>query len=211
MQYDREMGDGDAGQTLKTGASAVLEQLKSTADIPTDDVAAALRVIADTLEDKARRATESKLTMQMGGTSGALYSIFFSALAGHLQTKGDGGKAKADATLWAASVEHAFNRLLTYTHDPLSAFSTTLSLSDDDFDGAVQAAKDAAENTAALPAKVGRTAYLDKDKVGRAEIPDAGAWGVWCVDSLLTPLTTQAPVGRYPGGSAGCPVTATAL
>ena len=50
------MGDGDAGQTLKSGASAVLEQLKSTADIPTDDVAAALRVIADTLEDKVSAA-----------------------------------------------------------------------------------------------------------------------------------------------------------
>ena len=155
----------------------------------------------------------------MGGTSGALYSIFFSALAGHLQTKGDGGKAKADAKLWAASVEHAFNRLLTYTHarppsrtlvDPLSAFATTFSLSDDDFDGAVQAAKDAAENTAALPAKVGRTAYLDKDKVGKSEIPDAGAWGVWCVDRLLTMLRIQALARRYPGGSAGCPVTATA-
>lgn len=123
----------------------------------------------------------------MGGTSGALYSIFFSALAGHLQTKGDGGKATADAKLWAASVEHAFNRLLTYTHarppsrtlvDPLSAFSTTLSLTADDFDGAVQAAKDAAENTEALPAKVGRTAYLDKETVGKAACPDAGAVGV---------------------------------
>lgn len=53
-QYDRQLGDGDAGETLKAGASAVLEKLKSTADIPSNDVAAALRVIADTLEDKVR-------------------------------------------------------------------------------------------------------------------------------------------------------------
>ena len=67
-RFDTVAGDGDCGLTLKTGAEAVLA-LQSSSQVSGDDVVGSMRAIAGVAAEK------------MGGTSGALYSIFFSALA----------------------------------------------------------------------------------------------------------------------------------
>ena len=84
----------------------------------------------------------------------------------------------------------ALNNLYEYTLarppsrtlvDPLSTFILTLALSETTLDDAFKSAKEAAEATINLEAKVGRAAYVDKDALMLAKVPDAGAWGVWCI------------------------------
>lgn len=50
---------------------------------------------------------------------------------------------------------------------------------------AVEAAKKAAENTKKIPAKAGRSVYVDQEQLSRADVPDPGAWGVAILVSAL--------------------------
>lgn len=67
-RYRRRAGDGDCGSTLRRGAEAVLEDATGN-NIPWNHAASAASAIG-----RSARA--------MGGTSGALYNIFFTAAAG---------------------------------------------------------------------------------------------------------------------------------
>ena len=86
----------------------------------------------------------------------------------------------------------ALNNLYEYTLarppsrtliDPLSTFILTLSLSPSptSLHDAFVSAKEAALATIDLEAKVGRAAYVDAESLREAKVPDAGAWGVWCI------------------------------
>jgi len=122
---------------------------------------------------------------QMGGTSGALYSIFFSGLAQGVQLE---SSKPVTPSLWAKATAVALNKLYTYTRarppsrtlvDPLDAFVKTIDVNNKiDFAGAVQAAADAALKTRDLEAKAGRSAYVDGDRLKTEQVPDPGAWGV---------------------------------
>ncbi|XP_058836189.1 triokinase/FMN cyclase-like [Topomyia yanbarensis] len=63
--YDRECGDGDTGTTIANGASALLANLSTGID----------------LQHPAKMLQDISLIMQLsiGGTSGAIYSLFFQA------------------------------------------------------------------------------------------------------------------------------------
>jgi dihydroxyacetone kinase len=101
--------------------------------------------------------------------------------------------------------QHALNQLYRYTRarppsrtlvDPLASFVGTLAYDPADLDKAFEAAKEAAEATQFLDAKIGRAAYVGEDRVKEAEVPEcvrrrcgmwrradegehsAGAWGV---------------------------------
>ncbi|KAM0793154.1 hypothetical protein ACM66B_000629 [Microbotryomycetes sp. NB124-2] len=172
-RYDTVTGDGDAGLTLKAGAEAV--QAK-TASIDFDDVVSAMVSIGEVAEN------------DMGGTSGGLYSIFMSALAkGLLQAAEEKKQDKATAEVWARALELALNTLYQYTRarppsrtlvDPLAAFVITFGSDPQNFNKAFDAAKEATEATKSLEAKAGRAAYVDKEAVKSASVPDAGAVGV---------------------------------
>ncbi|SCZ90153.1 BZ3500_MvSof-1268-A1-R1_Chr1-3g01807 [Microbotryum saponariae] len=175
-KYDTTAGDGDAGLTLKAGAEALQTKILSDV-IPTDkDVVATLVGISAVVEK------------EMGGTSGGLYSIFFAALSkGVLQAAKDKGENKATNEVWARALELALNTLYNYTLarppsrtlvDPLAAFIITFGSDPANFDNAFNQAQEAAEATRALVAKAGRAAYVDQDKIEKANVPDAGAWGV---------------------------------
>jgi dihydroxyacetone kinase len=98
----------------------------------------------------------------MDGTSGALYSITFNALAAgfHNQDIKSGPTAKH----WAIALSHALESLYKYTNarppsrtlvDPLDAFTSAFAESEgSDLDGAVSQAREAAEKTKDLVAKV---------------------------------------------------------
>ncbi|KLO12713.1 dihydroxyacetone kinase [Schizopora paradoxa] len=174
-RMDTIAGDGDCGLTLKAGAEAVLKVVQS-GTISGQDVIGAMLSIANQTE-KA-----------MGGTSGALYSIFFSALAQSLisETKSQGSTMLSN-NLWASALSNALQRLYTYTRarppsrtlvDPLSAFVDTFCANPDDYASAVKQAGDAAEATRLLLAKAGRSAYVASDRLKEENIPDPGAWGV---------------------------------
>ncbi|EJT53049.1 hypothetical protein A1Q1_00056 [Trichosporon asahii var. asahii CBS 2479] len=171
-RYDTVAGDGDCGLTLKAGAEAILRDIKS-GKVKPDDVVNSIRTVSDTIE------------RDMGGTSGALYAIFFSAFAKALDS-GDASGGQVSAKQWADAAAKARDTLLGYTKarppsrtlvDPLVAFTDALS----DGEGAKKAAgkaKDAAENTKKLAATSGRAAYVDQEQLKKENVPDPGAYGL---------------------------------
>ncbi|KII87471.1 hypothetical protein PLICRDRAFT_177215 [Plicaturopsis crispa FD-325 SS-3] len=167
-RMDSIAGDGDCGLTLKSGASAVLKKVED-GTIKGTDVVGAIITIAQVAEEA------------MGGTSGALYSIFFSALAQGLVSS---QSSTATPEVWAQALKSARAKLYTYTLarppsrtlvDPLAAFVDATSSG---FAAAVKAAGTAAEATVRIDAKAGRSAYVDSQRLMDEKIPDPGAWGV---------------------------------
>ncbi|KAH9967122.1 dihydroxyacetone kinase 1 [Russula dissimulans] len=165
-------GDGDCGLTLQTGARAVLARLRS-GSISGEDVVGALIAVSEVAAEK------------MGGTSGALYSIFFSALAQALATSSGAGVVGAPD--WSRAVSAAREQLYAYTRarppsrtlvDPLAAFTDAFSADPADLRSAVEKAAEAAEATRDVEARVGRSAYLEAGLLKRERVPDPGAWGV---------------------------------
>ncbi|KAF9961311.1 Dihydroxyacetone kinase 2, partial [Modicella reniformis] len=74
-RLDQLMGDGDCGQVLLSGATAILEHSKKTA-LPLNDPSAALARISSIVEDA------------MGGTSGIIYCLFLDGLSQQLHQLG---------------------------------------------------------------------------------------------------------------------------
>ncbi|KAH9840217.1 dihydroxyacetone kinase [Rhodofomes roseus] len=173
-RMDSIAGDGDCGLTLKDGANGVLKALES-GQITGEDVVGSVIAVSKVAEE------------QMGGTSGALYSIFFSALAQGLQTH-HSGASTLSPVLWSAALSSALTKLYTYTRarppsrtlvDPLDAFVNALASSRGaDLTGAVDKAGAAALQTRNLEAKAGRSAYVEGDRLKKEHIADPGAWGV---------------------------------
>ncbi|EPT00901.1 hypothetical protein FOMPIDRAFT_1023465 [Fomitopsis schrenkii] len=173
-RMDNIAGDGDCGLTLQDGANGVLKALQS-GSVSGQDVVGSVIAVSKVAEEK------------MGGTSGALYSIFFSALAQGLQTHHNNADTLSPA-LWAAALSSALEKLYTYTRarppsrtlvDPLDAFVRRLSESQGaDLKGAVEQAAAAALKTRDLEAKAGRSAYVEGDILKNERVPDPGAWGV---------------------------------
>ncbi|KAJ7206232.1 dihydroxyacetone kinase [Mycena haematopus] len=169
-RMDTIAGDGDCGLTLKAGAQGVEKAIKAGTITGTDLVADVV-AIAKVAEN------------EMGGTSGALYSIFFSALAQGIQSAASGAST-ATPELWGNALSAALTKLYTYTRarppsrtlvDPLAAFVDAFNAG---FAGAVKAAAAAAEHTKDVDAKAGRSAYVDTAVLSREKVPDPGAWGV---------------------------------
>ncbi|KAJ7508370.1 dihydroxyacetone kinase [Mycena galericulata] len=169
-RMDTIAGDGDCGLTLKAGAQGVEKQITAHNITGTDLVAdvVAIAKVAET---------------DMGGTSGALYSIFFSALAQGIQTSA-AGKSTVTPELWGTALSAALGKLYTYTRarppsrtlvDPLAAFVAAYP---EGFASAVKAAAAAAEHTKDVDAKAGRSAYVDAAVLSREKVADPGAWGV---------------------------------
>jgi len=179
-KMDTISGDGDCGLTLQTGANAVLALLRA-GSISGEDVVGALIAVSEVAAEK------------MGGTSGALYSIFFSALAQALSSAAGAGVATAED--WSRAVSAAREQLYTYTRarppsrtlvDPLAAFADAFSASPSDLGNAVRKAAEAAEATRDAEARVGRSAYLEEGLLKRERVPDPGAWGVKVLLEALT-------------------------
>lgn len=168
-RYDVIAGDGDCGLTLKAGGEAILAGIQR-GDITPTDVVNSIRAISAIIEE------------EMGGTSGALYAIYFSGLAKALAAAPKGEITPAQ---WAQSAASALDVLSGYTSarppsrtlmDPLFAFTETLPKSG--IDAAAAASKAAAENTAKLVASAGRAAYVDQEALQKEAVPDPGAWGL---------------------------------
>jgi len=168
---DTVSGDGDCGLTLQTGAQAVLARLHA-GSISGEDVVGALISVSEVAAEK------------MGGTSGALYSIFFSALAQALSASDVCVAAGQD---WSRAVSAALEQLYTYTRarplsrtliDPLAAFADAFAANPSDLRTAVKKAAEAAEATRDIEARVGRSAYVETGLLKRERVPDPGAWGV---------------------------------
>lgn len=180
-KFDTVVGDGDAGETLRHCAEAVLRDLQSN-KIPTDRATSTVLGITESQESS------------MGGTSGALYAIFLTGLVQGLLKSTDDSNSTATVKNWASAAEHAFESLGKYTParpgdstlvDALEPFCRTLSKAAQDgknakeaLKEAVEAAKEGAEKTRDMMAKLGRATYVGEQA---EKVPDPGAWGIWAL------------------------------
>ncbi|QRW16985.1 dihydroxyacetone kinase [Rhizoctonia solani] len=174
-QMDQIVGDGDCGTTLKAGAEAVLDALNKP-EFAFYGARGSISQIGQIVGDA------------MGGTSGALYSIYISALAQGLQGASSGDSGEPTRGQYADAAAFALERLYTYTRarppsrtlvDPLAAFVESLKDPDAHLEQAFEAAQRAAEETKNLPARAGRAAYVNAEAVKGT--CDPGAWGIRCL------------------------------
>jgi len=176
-RWDTEMGDGDCGLTLETGAKAL------AASINDDNLADSGSVI------HVLHEIESIVEGKMGGTLGGILGIFFVGLTTALCKGRAGGAGKDDLVpLWAEAVNTAITNLRRYTPatigsrtvmDVLIPFGETLK-KEGIFEAAVKEARRAAESTRKMQAKLGRATYVGTE--GKSELPpDPGAWGAMVV------------------------------
>lgn len=184
-RYDTLVGDGDCGTGLKRGAEAVLAFLCApdlATGAATADPAAIVARLAAVVEDS------------MDGTSGALTSIFLHALAKALRDAAPAPKQQqqprvatattADIDVWSAAALHAMAGLGRYT--PAQPGDRTMmdalvpglhALAEQhDLAAAARAARAGAERTRRMAPRLGRTVYIDRERVG--DVPDPGAVGV---------------------------------
>ena len=158
-EYDTIVGDGDCGYTLRDGAKQILSFIQ-TRD---------LTRLPETLAQLV-----SELEVNMGGTSGALYCIYLTALASALAT---------ESTV-AGALKAALGQLMKYTRarlgdrtmmDALIPFVKTLERTGD-VGQAVERMKEGVEGTKTMEASLGRSAYLDESAT--RGVPDPGAYGL---------------------------------
>lgn len=142
-RLDAKTGDGDTGSTVATGAKAVLAKLDR---MPLAEPGATMNVIGDTLASA------------MGGSSGVLLSIFFTAT----------GKALSENTDAAAALSAGLERIGFYggaapgDRTMVDALAPALSaLASEGLAAASAAARKGAESTATMTsARAGRSTYL---------------------------------------------------
>lgn len=159
-EYDTIVGDGDCGYTLRDGAKQVLQFIEGK------DLTQLPQTLGALVHD---------LEVNMGGTSGALYCIYLTALAAAL----------ASEPSVPAALNAALEQLLKYTRarlgdrtmmDALIPFVETL-LRSGDATFALEKAVQGVEGTKKMEAKLGRSTYLDESAT--QGVPDPGAYGLF--------------------------------
>lgn len=175
-KYDTQVGDGDCGETLKSGAEAILNALDSDKSFIAnlDDPVATLSVITELVEDS------------MGGTSGGIYAIYLTSLVKNLQQL-----PNAEITSIANAMREAlYEGLFKYTKarkggrtlvDTLQPFVDTL-VESGDLQLALEVAKKSCQETATLQAKFGRASYVNEAEFqSEGGVPDPGAVGLLAI------------------------------
>ncbi|KAL3418413.1 dihydroxyacetone kinase [Phlyctema vagabunda] len=173
--YDTIAGDGDCGETLLKGANAVQKGFSKLTDTSID----LIRVF---------QSISLIVEQSMGGTSGAIYAIFFSAIANAL-SQNIQHKLASTSTLrfLSTALTEGLGELCKCTaarkgHKTLmdalipfvETFEQTL-----DLQLAINAADEGAEGTRKLDAVLGRASYVSKELIEKdGGIPDPGALGV---------------------------------
>ncbi|MBB4477919.1 dihydroxyacetone kinase subunit DhaK [Rhizobium etli] len=155
-RLDGRVGDGDTGSTVATGARSLLARLYT---LPLDRPAATLAAIGDILGTS------------MGGSSGVLLSIFFTAAA----------KAMADKADISAALLAGLDRMTFYggaevgDRTMVDALSPALhALASGGVAAAATAAASGAESTKAMTrARAGRSSYVGARDL--ADVADPGA------------------------------------
>ena len=159
-QYDTIAGDGDCGETLVNGANGILSAIKNRS-LNLSLAVVALSQISEIVEDT------------MGGTSGALYSIFLSALAQGVQHEAaKQQRQELKLPIFARAAQFALEGLSKYTSarpgdrtliDALAPFVAEISRTSD-LSKAVEAARAGADSTKDMNARLGRASYVDSSK-----------------------------------------------
>ncbi|MER8421886.1 dihydroxyacetone kinase subunit DhaK [Mesorhizobium sp. M1329] len=169
---DAKAGDGDTGSTVAAGARSVLGRI---ATLPLADPAATLAAVGDIL------------SASMGGSSGVLLSIFFTAAAQALQS----GETLPKALLAGLDRVSFYGGARIGDRTMIDALEPALrALDKGSLEDAAVAAQRGAEATAAMrKAKAGRSAYIGSELDG---VVDPGAFAVAEVFTALAALLEPA-------------------
>jgi len=177
-RFDTIVGDGDCGETLAHASNAVLSALES-GKIDLNNAAGTCLTLGTVLESA------------MGGTSGAIYALFFAGLVqGIVNGPGKTGQP-AGLKEWGAAAKSALQNLGTYTParpgdrtlvDALTPFCLSLG-EGKSLEESVKACKKGAEDTKGMKARLGRATYVASMEGDMP--PDPGAWGVWALTEGL--------------------------
>ncbi|KAJ4346755.1 Dihydroxyacetone kinase 2 [Didymosphaeria variabile] len=198
-RFDTYLGDGDCGTTLLAGAAGLKQTFSDLATANMFD-----------LLTSTQRLTDS-LGTTMGGTSGALYSIFFSGFGGGLQqAAGNNPNVSLSLDLISDALMQGLATMRKYTSagvgdrtmmDALIPFVQSLHMGADQdavaaLNEAVDAARKGCESTTRLQSKYGRSTYVGAaQEAGENEadaIPDPGACGVVAiVQGILDAMIAQ--------------------
>ena len=165
---DAKVGDGDTGSTFALGARDIAELLDK-GELPLNNSAQLLQLVGD------------RLAMVMGGSSGVLMSIFFTAAGQSLQR----GDALADALLKGLAQMKQYGGADLGDRTLIDALQPALeALRDKDLPAAAHAAKAGAEKTASMQkAGAGRASYVNSQNL--AGVTDPGAVAVADVFAAL--------------------------
>ncbi|KAI9167921.1 Dihydroxyacetone kinase 2 [Paramyrothecium foliicola] len=175
-KYDTIAGDGDCGTTLLAGANALSGYVKNISS-ESVDLAVTFRQIASLIQDT------------MGGTSGAIYAIFFNAVSTALDKSAGPANGLPYSKVFANVLQQGLNELCRYTSaregsrtimDALIPFVHNLHENPGEFQAAIAAARTGAEKTRRMDAKLGRASYVTKEQLNSIKdgVPDPGALGV---------------------------------
>ncbi|MEU8231178.1 dihydroxyacetone kinase subunit DhaL [Actinoplanes sp. NPDC048967] len=184
-ELDREVGDGDMGISMARGAAAVLAECP---EYPGEQGPAAVL-----------RATSATVRRSIGGTSGPLYAIMLLRAAAALEEAGPDDPARAWSAALRAGTDgvrevggaEVGDRTMVDALAP-AAEAMAAALRDggsgrDALAAAVDAARNGAQGTTAIQARLGRSSYLGDRVIGH---PDPGARAVvlW-LSSVASSLT----------------------
>ncbi|MBH68416.1 MAG: dihydroxyacetone kinase [Rhodospirillaceae bacterium] len=157
---DLKIGDGDTGSTLVAAVRSLRDELDN---LPLADTAQLFFAIAEIL------------SKSMGGSSGVLLALMFSAA----------GKAKSTGVHWVKALELGLERVMEVggaklgDRTMIDALAPALAYLDQngDIEGAARAARAGADETSSMSlAKVGRAAYVPTEIL--RGVPDPGAEAV---------------------------------
>lgn len=157
---DSLVGDGDTGSTFAAGARQVASELKAN-NLPLNDTGALLNVIGE------------QLSTAMGGSSGVLLSIFFTAAA-HDYAK-NGNHVSAFRTGLRQIMEYGGAKpgdctMIDAMYPAFEAWAT------EGLSEAIEAARLGAESTATMiEAKAGRSSYLNSETLQGVKDPGSVA------------------------------------
>lgn len=157
---DAKVGDGDTGSTFAQGARDIAQRLEEHA-LPLDDVSKLLLLVGE------------RLATVMGGSSGVLMSIFFTAAGQRLHD----GKSFPDALLSGLAQMKQYGGADLGDRTLIDALQPALeALQKNDLQAAAQAAQQGAEATAKMEkAGAGRSSYVNKENLDGVMDPGAVA------------------------------------
>lgn len=156
-ELDAKSGDGDTGSTLSTAARALKEGLDR---MPLADLTQLFRAVGN------------ELSQTMGGSSGVILAIFFSAVGDACA----GGKTTASALLTGLERISQVGGAKVGDRTMIDALQPALTELPKGFKAAADAARSGADNTATIGrAKAGRAAYVPEENLLGNNDPGAEA------------------------------------
>lgn len=157
---DAKVGDGDTGSTFAEGARDIAQKLAQH-QLPLNDAAALLQLIGE------------RLATVMGGSSGVLMSIFFTAAG---QKVAEGASLPDALQVGLAQMKH-YGGAAPGDRTLIDALQPALdALQQHDLAAAAQAAEQGVQATAQMgKARAGRSSYVGRDNLEGVEDPGAVA------------------------------------